>query len=416
MQTEKITIDDVIARTIDALLGAGLKCQTVWGQYNRDYVQLSKYFREKGSEEYDLDTIEEYLKLKESQYHKGDISHHYYVHLCRSMKILIEYASNGILTSAVERKSTRFTLHETFETILREYLEENAFHPNTQGDIVWAVRRFLFFLEQSEHYSLHCVDESHVRKFLMVMSERLSSGSLKNMVCYLREFGKFVYEKGYTKCDMTFLFSVKIRRETKIYPTTTDEELIQILAQVDTKTVMGKRDMAMLMLAITTGLRAIDIVNLKLKDIDWLRGEIRLVQKKTLIPVILPLMPQAGEALRDYILNGRPQCDSEYIFLTIKYPIRKFSDDTTFGYMFGKYQKMAGIERRAFDGKGFHSIRRRIATKMIVAGVPVTTIAQVLGQMETESTNQYLSLDTENLRLCAASLRGIELGGGVWDA
>lgn len=80
----------------------------------------------------------------------------------------------------------------------------------------------------------------------------------------------------------------------------------------------------MLMLAITTGLRAIDIVNLKLKDIDWLRGEIRLIQKKVLIPVILPLMPQAGEALRDHILSGRPQCDSEYIFLTIKYPTEPF--------------------------------------------------------------------------------------------
>lgn len=415
MANEKLTLDDIIARTMDALIGAGLQYQSVWGQYNRHYTQLSKYCREHGVDGYDLAAIEAFTKMKEDQYHREEISRNYYVQLCRSMKILIEYASNGILVSTVERKGTRFTLHETFETILREYLEENTFHPNTQDDVVWAIRRFLFFLEQSNHYSLHCIDESHVRKFLMVMSERLSSGSLKNMMCYLREFGRFVHDKGYTECDMAPLFSVKIRRETKIYPTITDEELERILAQVDTKTVMGKRDMAMLMLAITTGLRAIDIVNLKLKDIDWLRGEIRLVQKKTLIPVTLPLMPQAGEAIRDYILNGRPECDSEYIFLTMIYPVRKFADDTTFGYMFGKYQKMAGIERQAFDGRGFHSIRRRIATKMIVSGVPVTTVAQVLGQMKTESTKQYLAFDTENLRQCAVSLEGIEAAGGIWD-
>ena len=83
--------------------------------------------------------------------------------------------------------------------------------------------------------------------------------------------------------------------------------------------------------------------------------------------------------------------------------------------MFGKYQRMAGIERKPFDGKGFHSIRRRIATKMIVSGVPVTTIANVLGQLDIESSKQYLSFDTENLRECALSLKGIEMLGGDSD-
>ncbi len=415
MTNGKQTLDDVIARTMDALVGAGLQYSSVWGQYDRYYNQLRKYCREHDVEGYDITTIEAFMKMREEQYRRKEISHHYYTQLCRSMKILIEYASNGILVSTIERKGTRFTLHETFETILHEYLEEKEFHPNTQDDVVWAIRRFLYYLEQSNHYSMLCIDESHVRKFLIVMSERLSSGSLKNMMCYLREFSRFVYDKGYSEFDMAPLFSIKVRRESKIYPTITDDEMERILAQVDTKTAMGKRDMAMLTLAITTGLRAIDIVNLKLNDIDWVRGEIRLVQKKTLIPVVLPLMPQAGEAIRDYILNGRPESTSEYIFLTMKYPIRKFNDETTFGYMFGKYQRMAGIERQAFDGKGFHSIRRRIATKMIVSGVPVTTVAQVLGQMDTESVKQYLSFDTENLRLCAVSLDGIEAGGGIWD-
>lgn len=415
MEYENLTLDDIIARTLDALIGAGFQYQTVWGQYIRHYTQLSKYCRKHGVNGYDFAAIEAFTKMKEAQYHRDEISRNHYVQICRSMKILTEYASNGILVSTIERKGTRFTLHETFETILQEYLDANTFHPNTQDDVVWAIRRFLFYLEQSNHYSLHCVNESHVRKFLLVMSERLSSGSLKNMMCYLREFSRFVYDKGYTECDMVPLFSIKIRRENKIYPTITDEELDRILAQVDTKNVMAKRDMAMLMLAITTGLRAIDIVNLKLKDIDWLRGEIRLVQKKTLVPVILPLMPQAEDTIQDYILNGRPKCDSEYIFLTVTHPIRKFADDTTFGYMFGKYQRMAGIKRQAFDGRGFHSIRRRIATKMIVSGVPVTTVAQVLGQMKTESVKQYLSFDTENLRQCAVSLDGIEAAEGVWD-
>ena len=65
---------------------------------------------------------------------------------------------------------------------------------------------------------------------------------LENMMCYLREFSKFVAQKEYSNFDMTALFSVKIRRESKIYPVISDKELELILKQVDTKTDMGKRD------------------------------------------------------------------------------------------------------------------------------------------------------------------------------
>ena len=43
MANEKLTLENIIARTMDALIGAGLQYQSVWGQYNRHYTQLSKY-------------------------------------------------------------------------------------------------------------------------------------------------------------------------------------------------------------------------------------------------------------------------------------------------------------------------------------------------------------------------------------
>jgi site-specific recombinase XerD len=75
--------------------------------------------------------------------------------------------------------------------------------------------------------------------------------------------------------------------------------------------------------------------------------------------------------------------------------------------MFTAYQQKAGITRHPFDGKSFHALRRRIATKMVTSGVPITTISQVLGQVNTESTKQYLSFHSEQLRECALSLDGI---------
>lgn len=91
------------------------------------------------------------------------------------------------------------------------------------------------------------------------------------------------------------------------------------------------------------------------------------------------------------------------------------AEGTSLGYVFEKYQRQAGIVRTPFDGKGFHSLRRMVATKMIVSGVPVTTISQVLGHAKIDSAKQYLSFDTEHLKQCALGLEGIEISGGVFD-
>lgn len=300
---------------------------------------LSRYQHSIGIYGYDLDAIDSFMKKQEDRCHVGEISARELRNIRRVMKVMIDYVANDIIDTATTAYGTKFVLNEPFEAILAEYLASRTLHPNTKDDVVWAIRRFLYYLEQIGHLSLRCVTDEHVRKYLVLMSERLASGSLKNMMCYLKEFGKFARQNGYADFDFAPMFEVKVRRENKVYPILTDAELERTLAQIDTNTAMGKRDMAMIMLGLTTGMRAIDIVNLRLCDIDWLRGEIRLVQKKTANPVILPLMPKAGESIREYILNGRPECSSEYIFLTTKFPIRKFTDDTTFGYMFANMKE-----------------------------------------------------------------------------
>ena len=87
----------------------------------------------------------------------------------------------------------------------------------------------------------------------------------------------------------------------------------------------GKRNYAMLLLALRTGLRSIDIVNLKLGDIQWKRNTIEIVQAKTGTPLVLPLLTDVGNAIADYILNGRPDSQQPYIFLRTQAPYRKLS-------------------------------------------------------------------------------------------
>jgi integrase len=102
-----------------------------------------------------------------------------------------------------------------------------------------------------------------------------------------------------------------------------------ILAQSDINTPAGKRDYAILMLASVTGIRAIDIANAKLTDINWRESTIHFVQHKTGFGLSLPLVASAAAAIADYILNARPEAESPYIFLTEVAPYRRLSDKSS---------------------------------------------------------------------------------------
>jgi integrase len=214
---------------------------------------------------------------------------------------------------------------------------------------------------------------------------------------------------GICSFDSGKILEFKIIREDHLSPCLAEDELACTLAQINRASVVGKRDYAIIVLAAQTGLRAHDIVNLKLSNIDWRHGEIHVLQHKTRAQVILPLTVAAGDAVKEYILHGRPDVECEYVFIRSKSPHQKLHDGVAIQYMFNEYQKKAGIARSPHDGKGFHSIRRLIGRNMATNGIPVTTITQVLGHIGDGAVTQYISLDSEHLRECALSFDGIEI-------
>ena len=131
-----------------------------------------------------------------------------------------------------------------------------------------------------------------------------------------------------------------------------------------------------------SGLRACDAVALKLTDIDWLRGEIRIVQSKTSNPVILPLTQDVGEALKDYILNARPSTTDKEIFLRINAPHKRLAAAVTVGEIYRNCCIAAGLPAST----RFHNLRRALGTSMVTNGVSVYDVAQVFGDRNINSS------------------------------
>jgi len=195
-----------------------------------------------------------------------------------------------------------------------------------------------------------------------------------------------------------------------MYPAALDDEVAAVLEVIDRRKTKGKRDYAIILLAVVTGLRAVDIARLKLTEIDWQSGEIKIIQAKTGRPLALPLTKDVGEAIQDYILNGRQETTSEEIFLRHHAPFQAFKDGIAIGDMYDDYCKRAGIFREPYDGKGFHSLRRSVGKRLVTSGVSVHTAAQILGDANINSTKKYIALDSRHLKECALDFAGIELG------
>jgi Site-specific recombinase XerD len=97
-----------------------------------------------------------------------------------------------------------------------------------------------------------------------------------------------------------------------------DDDIISILSCIDRGNPIGKRDYAMILLALRLGLRGSDIKGMKLCDINWEQDTITIVQQKTKESVALPLSIEVGHAIIDYLKNSQPISKQPYVFLALR--------------------------------------------------------------------------------------------------
>lgn len=409
MTNQSLPVTEMFYSIMELLEQAGYAKHTLWGNMYGSLKSVVSFYQGKGVNDYDPEITREFLQTVEKRYREGGIGREYYNSQKRAAQKFEVYYATGTLTWECTKRKSKYQLNEEYNRLLDAFLSSRDFHENTKWDFAWAIRRYLSYFQEKGLPSLDKVMVNDARAFIINASKSMSAGSLHNLLCYVRQFHVFLRNTDEEAPDCISLFSYHVPREMPVCGYVTDDELAAIMEQIDTSTDEGKRDKAIISLGATTGLRAIDIVKLKLTDIDWLRGEIHVTQSKTEGVLYLPLLPETGEAIKDYILNARPKTDIQEIFLREKAPFIAMSSGVAIGYLFDSYSRKAGIERSPFDGKGFHGLRRRLARNMLVTGTPVTTIAQVLGHQSIQTAKQYLSLDSQNLKECALDFSCIPL-------
>ena len=286
------------------------------------------------------------------------------------------------------------SLSVDFKEATDNYLSSCQERGNVQTTLKWKTGKctyFCFLVQQ-----LGC--ESPGRLTASLATKACLQIKNKDAWRCVREFLQFLYEKGYT--DMDFSFIVPKTPKKAVLPSVySPEEIRKIESSVDTASVSGKRNLCILLLASRLAMRSGDIVKLSFSEIDFSNGRINYIQEKTGKPQSLPLLPEVENALKDYICNGRPASDEDRIFLRLEAPYR-FLTTAAVRDVVNVCMRKSGVEPNG-RRHGPHIFRSSAATSMVNDGVSYEAVRRILGHKNPNVIQHYAALDVINLRNCA---------------
>jgi integrase len=157
------------------------------------------------------------------------------------------------------------------------------------------------------------------------------------------------------------------------------------------------RDRAIVLLLVRLGLRAGDVAQLRLKDIDWNRGTLQVIGKGR-FQVRLPLPQDVGDAILRY-LERRPKISgTDYVFIRSIAPYRPFTSGDGVSSVVKHALQRARIE---VPDKGAHLLRHTAATEMLRNGVPLEQAGLVLRHRSIDMTAYYAKADVALLKQIA---------------
>ncbi len=159
-----------------------------------------------------------------------------------------------------------------------------------------------------------------------------------------------------------------------------DEEIMKALELIDTTTVLGKRDYALILFLYATGVRVSELITIKQEDIEgnWVKVRFAKGSKQRVVPIA----EFALDALKDY-LYGRDK-KSEYLFLNyLGKPLSRIS--------------VFKITKKYYNYSP-HVFRHSYATSLILGGADLMVVSELLGHSSVETTQIYTHIQQKHLR------------------
>lgn len=276
-----------------------------------------------------------------------------------------------------------------YEAFLRTERRLAPLTIRTRGDVI---SRFLRFrLAEAGELGLAGLTAADVHAFVVHEADRIAVSSTRTAIEALRCFLRFLFVTGVTGTDLSGAAPSVAGYRHIGPPRVVDAATVTVLLDAcDRSTVIGRRDFAVLLLLVRMGLRAVEVARLRLDDIDWRAGEITVMGKGGYHDQ-LPLLPDVGEAVVDYLRNGRPPMPCREVFLRVLSPVGPLGRN-------GVVMVPRQASRRAgLPVVGAHRLRHTAATNLLRAGASLRQVGHVLRHHSDQQTALYAAVDFARL-------------------
>jgi len=239
-------------------------------------------------------------------------------------------------------------------------------------------------------------DIHQLRAFVLEKSRRSGWAAAKQCTTALRMFVRFLIADGH--CPVGFdaaIPTVAHWRLAALPRYLQPAEVERLIASCDRTSPVGRRDRAILLLLARLGLRAGDIVQLRVSDIDW-RGAWIHVCGKSRRHTRLPLTQEVGQAIVAYLQGGRSRTDADALFVRCRAPFRAFRSHCAISVIVDRALRRAGVARPSRGAA--HLLRHSVATSMLREGASLQDIAAILRHRSIQTTQIYAKVDVAALQ------------------
>lgn len=405
-------ITTLVEKTLKEVKNYGY-CDNSYKIFNYHYMNLLKYYEEKDIQNYSYDISVQFLKDKwDIDINEGHFNY-WQSRKCRAIKILDDVYNNRNIK--IKYSYNQIILTSNNMELINNYIyynQKNGLSQKNIKSIKEFIARFLEYIE-NKNLIVKNINLSEVNNYLSTL-KNINNVTMRNYIFNLKMFLIYLFDNKIINKNIGYLLpNIKKVKNSKLPSVWSFDDLNNMINIIDINTNKGKRDLAIIMLAITTTLRASDIINLKFENIDFENNIINIIQEKTKNQVILPLMEKTRSALIDYIENARPK-DNDYkeVFLSCHYIIKPIMNGSALSTMLNKYCNKLGLDHN--QKRGIHSLRHTTLNCLFNDNeTSLITITEISGHNNPNSLNSYIKTDIK--RLSEFTLNISDFGGDICE-
>lgn len=284
--------------------------------------------------------------------------------------------------------------------LIAEYAEFLREHRGVTHNHIQRTQRcceaFVTFVHNQGVAELSTLPPEMIHRFIIREGKRYTRITVSQKCSALRRFLSHLYRRGVMPRDLSpVVVSPRLFTHEQCPRFLTRSEVKAVFAVVDRLSPRGKRDFAMMLLLSVYGLRGIEVVRLRLDDINWRNQILHIRGRKAGNQTIYPLSASVGEAILSYLRDERPESEHREVFLTISPPFSPFANSGTLCHHVKAYIAKAGIR---IDRPGMHAFRYSCAQRLLGKGESLKTIGDYLGHSHPQSTQRYTKIAIDQLR------------------